>query len=103
MKTARQTAFEILNRIQKDNSYSNLVLDSFLDKSELPQIEKSFASALVYGVIERLITLDYELSLYLKQPLKKLKPQVLTVLRMGAYQLLFMDKVPASAAINESV
>lgn len=103
MKTARQTAFEILNRIQKDNSYSNLVLDSFLDKSELPQVEKSFASALVYGVIERLITLDYELSLYLKQPLKKLKPQVLTVLRMGAYQLLFMDKVPASAAINESV
>ncbi len=103
MKTARQTAFEILNRIQKDNSYSNLVLDSFLDKSELPKVEKSFASALVYGVIERLITLDYELSLYLKQPLKKLKPQVLTVLRMGAYQLLFMDKVPASAAINESV
>lgn len=103
MKTARQTAFEILNRIQKDNSYSNLVLDSFLDKSELPQIEKSFASALVYGVIERLITLDYELSRYLKQPLKKLKPQVLTILRMGAYQILFMDKVPASAAINESV
>lgn len=103
MKTARQTAFEILNRIQKDNSYSNLVLDSFLDKSELPQVEKSFASALVYGVIERLITLDYELSRYLKQPLKKLKPQVLTILRMGAYQILFMDKVPASAAINESV
>ena len=103
MKTARQTAFEILNRIQKDNSYSNLVLDSFLDKSELPQVEKSFASALVYGVTERTITLDYELSHYLKQPLKKLKPQVLTILRMGACQLLFMDKVPVSAAINESV
>ena len=79
------------------------MLDSFLDKSELPQVEKSFASALVYGVIERLITLDYELSHYLKQPLKKLKPQVLTILRMGAYQILFMDKVPVSAAINESV
>ncbi len=103
MKTARQTAFEILNRIQKDNSYSNLVLDSFLERSKLPQIEKAFASALVYGVIERLITLDYELSQYLKQPPKKLKPQVLTILRMGAYQLLYMDKVPASAAINESV
>lgn len=103
MKNARQTAFEILNRIQKDNSYSNLVLDSFLEKSELSQIDKGLASAIVYGVVERLITLDFELSDYLKQPLKKLKPQVLTVLRMGAYQILFMDKIPDSAAINESV
>ena len=103
MKTARQTAFEILYKINKDNSYSNLILDSVLDKSDLSQIDKSFVSALVYGVVERLITLDHELSLYLKQPLKKLKPQVLTVLRMGAYQILFMDKIPSSAAINESV
>lgn len=103
MKTARQTAFEILYKINKDNSYSNLILDSVLDKSDLSQIDKSFVSALVYGVVERLITLDHELSLYLKQPLKKLKSQVLTVLRMGAYQILFMDKIPSSAAINESV
>lgn len=103
MKTARQTAFEILNRINKDNSYSNLVLDSFLDKSELSPADKAFTSALVYGVTERMLTLDFELSRYLKQPLKKLKPQVLTILRLGAYQILFMDKVPASAAINESV
>lgn len=103
MKNARQTAFEILNKIQRDNSYSNLLLDAVFEKSELEQIDKAFASALVYGVIERMITLDYELSQYLRQPLKKLKPQVLTILRLGAYQLLFMDKVPASAAINESV
>lgn len=103
MKTARQTAFEILNRINRDNSYSNLILDSYLEKNELNSTDKAFTSALVYGVIERLITLDFELSCYLKQPLKKLKPQVLTALRMGAYQILYMDKVPASAAINESV
>lgn len=103
MKNARQIAFEILNKIQRDNSYSNLILDSVLDNCELSQIDKSLASVLVYGVVERKITLDYELSNYLSQPLKKLKPQVLTVLRLGAYQLLFMDKIPASAAINESV
>lgn len=103
MKTARQTAFEILNRIQRDNSYSNLLLDAFLEKSELQQVDKAFASALVYGVAERIITLDYELSKYLKQPLKKLNPQVLTILRMGACQILFMNKIPDSAAINESV
>lgn len=103
MKNSRQTAFEILKRIQKDNSYSNLVLDSVLNNTELKQVDKAFASALVYGVVERLITLDFEISQYLKQPLKKLNPQVLVILRMGAYQLLFMEKIPASAAINESV
>ena len=58
---------------------------------------------LVYGVIERKITLDYILSQFLTQPLKKLNPQVLTVLRMGVYQIKFLDKVPDSAAVNESV
>lgn len=102
-KTARQIAFEILNKIQRDNSYSNLALDSVLEKIQADINDKRFISAIVYGVVERKITLDYELSLYLSQPLKKLKPQVLTILRMGAYQLLFMDKIPSSAAINESV
>lgn len=103
MKNARQIAFEILNKIQRDNSYSNILLDSKLNDSCLSEVDKAFASALVYGVIERRITLDFELKQYLTQPLKKLKPQVLTVLRLGAFQLLYMDKIPASAAINESV
>lgn len=103
MKSARQTAYEILNKIQRDDSYSNLALDSALDRAEIDIKDKRFVSALVYGVTERRITLDYNLSLYLSQPLKKLKPQVLTALRLGAYQILFMDKVPDSAAVNESV
>lgn len=103
MKSARQTAFEILNKIQRDNSYSNLALDSALDKAETDNKDKKFVSALVYGVTERRITLDYNLSLYLSQPIKKLKPEVLTALRLGAYQILFMDKIPVSAAVNESV
>lgn len=103
MKSARQAAFEILNRIQRDGSYSNLALDAYLEKSEVDEKERRFTSALVYGVTERKITLDYNLSLYLSQPLKKLKPDVLTALRMGAYQLMFMDKIPDSAAVNESV
>lgn len=102
-KNARQTAFEILCKIQRDSSYSNLALESALDNSEMSGVEKAFTSALVYGVIERLYTLDFEISQYLSQPLKKLKPQVLTILRMGTYQILFMDKIPDSAAINESV
>ena len=103
MKTARQTAFEVLNKIERDKSYSNLTLDSFLYSANLSGADNAFVSALVYGVLERSISLDYCLSRHLKQPLKKLKPQVLTALRLGTYQLLFMDKIPVSAAVNESV
>lgn len=102
-KNARQSAFEILVRVEKDKAYSNLTIDSFLSQSSLDTRDKAFVSHLVYGVIERKITLDYQLSQYLTQPLKKLKIQVLTILRMGAYQIFYMDKVPDSAAVNESV
>ena len=103
MRSARQTAFEILNKIARDASYSNLTLDSVLSGSDLSDSDAALVSALVYGVLERSVTLDHCLSRYLKQPIKKLKPQVLTALRMGAYQLLFMDRIPPSAAVNESV
>lgn len=102
-KSARQTAFEILFRVEKNSAYSNLLLDELLSSSGLDTRDKAFVSNLVYGVIERKITLDYQLSAHLSQPLKKLKPQVLVILRMGVYQILFMDKVPKSAAVNESV
>ncbi|MDR1630369.1 MAG: 16S rRNA (cytosine(967)-C(5))-methyltransferase RsmB [Oscillospiraceae bacterium] len=103
MGDARRTAFDILNRVERDGAYSNLLLKETLAGSDLDARDAAFAHSLVSGVLERLYTLDYLLSLCLKQPLKKLKPQVLTILRMGAFQMLFMEKVPASAAVNESV
>lgn len=99
----RQKAFEILFRIHTTNAYSNLAIDAYLQKNNMDARDKAFVSALVYGVCERQITLDFNLSAYLKQPLKKLKPEVLIALRIGAYQLLYMDKIPSSAAVNESV
>ena len=102
-KNARQLAFEILLKIEKDKAYSNLTVDSVLSSSTLDTRDKAFVSNLVYGVTERRITLDYQLSQYLTQPLKKLKLQVLIILRMGVYQIFYMDKVPDSAAVNESV
>lgn len=98
----RQTAFQVLNRIERGNAYSNLVLDAQLKQSGASP-SSAFITALVYGVTERKITLDYILSAFLRQPIQKLRPEVLTVLRMGVYQLKYMDKVPASAAVNESV
>ena len=99
----RQKAFEILLRIHSANAYSNLTLDTYLQNENMDSRDKAFVSALVYGVCERQLTIDYNLSRYLKQPIKKLKPEVLIALRLGVFQLLFMDKIPQSAAINESV
>lgn len=103
MANPRQIAFQALLKTEKDGAFSNLALDAVLSKSQLDTRDKSFVSNLFYGVIERQLTIDYNLSLYLTKPLKKLKPEALTIMRMGAYQILFMDKVPDSAAVNESI
>ena len=97
----RFIAYKILNKIERDKAYSNIAVDTVLNQNEVSSAP--FVCALVYGVIERKITLDYYLSQFLTQPIKKLNPQVLTILRMGVYQLKYMDKVPVSAAVNESV
>lgn len=96
MADSRQTAFEVLYKIFYDKAYSNIALDSALSKIDN---SKAFVSRLVYGVVERKLTLDYLIS----QHCNKSKPKLLTILRMGVYQLYFMDSVPSSAAINESV
>ncbi len=97
----RLLAFKILSKIEHDKAYSNITLD--IELSKYNANSAPFVCALVYGVLERKITLDYFLSKFLTQPLKKLNPQVLTILRMGVYQIKYMDKVPDSAAVNESV
>ena len=65
VKSARQLAYTVLLRVEKEKAYSNLALDSELKNSNLEKRDKAFAAALVYGVIERRITIDYNLSLYL--------------------------------------
>lgn len=97
----RFLAYKILNKIERDKAYSNLTLDSALKSDNATN--SAFVRALVYGVLERKITLDYYLSKVLSQPIKRLNPQVLTILRMGTYQIKYMDKIPVSAAVNESV
>lgn len=104
MKSARQAAFEALLKIQREGAYSNLVVDAALkENSHFEDRDKAFFSNLVYGTLDRLILIDYNLSLYLNQPVRKLKPELHTILRLGTYQLLFLDKVPSRAAVNESV
>ncbi len=101
-KNGRIVAVEALIK-QEQNGYSNLVLDSVLKKSKLEPREKSFASAVFYGVLERIFTLDWMLQQCIKQPLSKLDAPVRAILRAGLYQAVYMEGVPVRAAVNESV
>ena len=103
MLNTRQIAYEALIKTEKDGAYSNIALDFLLSKTNTDARDRAFVSNLFYGVIERKLTLDYQIELCLSNPLKKNKSELLTILRLGAYQILFMDKVPSSAAVNESV
>ena len=104
MKSPRQAAFEALLKVQRDSAYSNLAVDAILKENEhFDERDKAFVCNLVYGTLDRLILIDYNLGLYLNQPVRKLKPELHTILRLGAYQILFLDKVPSRAAVSESV
>lgn len=103
VKSARQIAFEVLLKIEKDKAYSNLAVDSAIKALRRDSTDCAFISRLVYGVTERRITLDYIISKYIKTPVEKTKAEVITALRMGVYQIIFSDKIPVSAAVNESV
>lgn len=103
MKNARKIVLDSLVRVDFKKGYSNIVFDNALKGAELDSRDASFAAALFYGVLERKLTLDRVISEFSKIPLEKLSPFVLEILRMGVYQLLFMDKVPPFAALNECV
>lgn len=103
MNTARTVALNGLLRVSRDEGYSNIVIDKELKKSGLDSRDSSLASALFYGVLERRLTLDAVIEKQSTLPLKKLSPEVLEILRLAVYQLLYMDKIPASAAVNEAV
>ncbi len=103
MANARKITQKALCEVQINGAYSNITLNKFLSESDLSSEDKSLASAIFYGVLDRCITLDYVLSKYVKTPIKKVDATALTALRVALYQIMFMDKIPESAAVNESV
>lgn len=100
-KTVREKVAQILTDIEKDDTYLQLALKKELDTLEAK--DKGFANELIYGTIKWRLRLDYVLDQFSKTPVKKMKPFVRQLMRMSVYQILFLDKVPASAAINEAV
>lgn len=101
--TARDAAVKALLTIQEQGGYSNIVLDECLNSTALSATERSLASRLLYGVTERRLTLDYLLNQTSSTPVKMMDPIIREILRVGSYQLVYMDKIPAFAAINEAV
>lgn len=103
MANARKVAALALGKIFTEGAYSNIAVNSFLKETDLTPTDKAFTTALIYGVLDRKITLDYVISSFIKTPIKKLSPFTLNTLRVALYQIMFMDKIPDSAAVNEAV
>ena len=103
MSNPRKAAVKALLKVENDSAYSNIALNAVLRESGLENADRAFASAIFYGVLDRRITIDFILSKFIKTPLKKVAPFTLEVLRSAVYQIMFMDKVPDSAAVNEAV
>ncbi len=98
---AREAALKILHKMQ-GGAYINAAVKEGLPHT-MKSEDKSLATQLVYGVTANRTRLDYYTSTFSKIPLKKISPWIMDILRMGFYQLYFLDKIPASAAVNESV
>lgn len=99
----RQIAFDVLLRVDQ-GGYSDLLLDAALSSAPgLDPRDRGLATELVYGVLRRRGRLDFALARCCSQPLAKLETRVLWLLRLGAYQLLHLERVPNRAAVNETV
>jgi 16S rRNA (cytosine967-C5)-methyltransferase len=99
----RQAACSVLLQIRKEGSFADQLIDRELANGALSGPDRGLFAELVFGVLRRQGTLDHILTGLLDQPLVKLEPVVLILLRVGLYQLIYLDRIPESAAVNESV
>ena len=100
---ARETALHVLLACRKDDGWSNGVLKEYIARDRLDSRDGALAARLCYGVLQNRNCLDFYLQQLLTGKLKQLHPAVRDILHLGLYQILFLDKIPESAAVNESV
>lgn len=103
MTDPRYLAAKLLDKTFRSESYSNIQLNSGLERSDLDPQGRRLCTAIYYGVIQCRLTLDFILGQYCSRPLSKMDSIIVTILRCGVYQILFMNSVPDNAAVNESV
>ncbi len=100
---ARNVALEALRQVGENEGYSNIVLDKTLRKYDMDKRDRALCSTLFYGVLEKRITLDFYISKFLKNPNWEVNEQVREILRLAVYQIMYLDKIPDNAIVNEAV
>lgn len=103
MKTVRETALQILNKCGSAEQYSNLALDTAIRRGDFSSADRGLLTALVYGTIERQLTLDDWIGQLSARPQNEIDAPTRNLLRMGLYQLAYLDRIPDHAAVNETV
>ena len=103
MPDARLAALTFLEKCRRADAWSDAVLGSVMDSHQLQGRDRGLCTAICYGVMQNRILLDKAIAAFSSVKVNKLEPKVLDILRISAYQLLFMDRIPASAAVNEGV
>ena len=103
MSDPRKIAYDVLVRCSSAEQYSNIALDTAIKRSDLTPLDRGLLTTLVYGVIERQITLDAIIDSLADRKGGDISPDVRTLLRIGLYQLAYLDRVPDHAAVNETV
>lgn len=104
MENPREQALDVLIKVDKKEELSHIIIGNVLEKYQLsPKRDRAFFTRLTEGTLERLITIDYVIDQFSKTKLRKCRPLIRNLLRMGTYQILYMDQVPDSAACNEAV
>ncbi len=101
--TARESALRALHSIDTQGAYINVALKQALSVDGMSQPDKGLVTEIIYGVVSNKTAIDYIISQFSKVKLKKMSPWVLAILRMGVFQIFYMDKIPHSAACNEAV
>ena len=101
--TARDTALEVLMQVDSANAWSDESLRRTIARSRLDSRDAALATRIAYGVMQNRTLLDYYIGCWCSQKVTRLEPVIRNILRVGAYQILFLDKVPQHAAVNEAV
>lgn len=99
----RRAAFRILNRVERERIFAEPLIAHELEEGGIVGPDRGFLTELVYGVLRRRGTLDHLLSQFAGRPVERLDMPLLVLLRLGLYQIRFLDRVPPSAAVNETV
>lgn len=99
----RREAFLLLLRMETEGVYSNIAIDAVIRRSEMGENDRALFTVLVLGVTERRLTLDYYINSLSKLPPEKISTEVRCILRIGLYQILYLDRIPDHAAVSESV